>query len=142
MANLIEDGWLHLTDGSDTMKLACREIKWDTIFTPDITHFEGGVSFGYDLGVDWLTVKVSGIIFKTNAAFTIFNTKIRAWQKTGFSLKVQRKAAGDFEPLDGTHTIFPVLLPKGYSDATKIEHAEGETYEVGKAQFDQAGIAS
>lgn len=143
MANLIEDGWLHLSDGSDTMKLACRTIKWDTIFQPDISHYEGGFSFGYDLGTNWVMIKVSGIIFKTNADLTIFQTKLSAWQVAGtIRLSVQRKAAGTLETLDASNTIFPVLASKGYSDVTKIEGEDGEHYEVGKIQFEQSGIAS
>ena len=141
MANLIEDGWLHLTNATDSMKLACRTIKWDTVFDPDITHYEGRISFGYDLGVDWLVIKVSGIIFKSEADLTIFNLKLRSWQLAGsMALRVQRKVAGDFEKMDGTHTYYPVLS-KGIADVTKIEGDDGEHYEVGKIQFELAGIA-
>lgn len=143
MANLIEDGWLHLGNGTDTMKLACRTIKWDTIMQPDISHYEGGMSFGYDLGVNWLMVKVSGIILSSNSDVTIFQTKLSAWQLAGtLQLSIQRKAAGTLETLDASNTIFPVLASKGYSDVTKIEGEDGETYEVGKIQFEQAGMAS
>lgn len=142
MANLIEDGWLHLTNGSDSMKLACRTIKWDTVFDPTIDHYEGKISFGYDLGVDWQVIKVGGIIFSSESDLTIFNLKLRAWQFAGtLALRVQRKAAGDFEKIDGVHTYYPVLS-KGTADATKIEAEDGEHYEVGKLQFELAGIAS
>ena len=80
---------------------------------------------------------------KTEADKTIFSLKLRAWQKAGtLRLSVQRKVAGTLETLDAVNTIFPVLASKGFSDVTKIEGDDGEHYEVGKIQFDQAGIAS
>ena len=143
MANLIEDGWLHLTNGIDTMELACREIKWDVLRAPDITHEVGGWNFGYDLGIKFVIVKVSGILFDTNAKVGIFIDKLNEWLDSGtISLKVQRNTGGSFEPLDGTNTSYPMLSPKGASGIQKIAKENGTVYEVSKCDFEQAGAAS
>jgi len=142
MADLIVDGWLHIGNGTDWMKLACREIKWDRIRNPEISHYEGGFSFGYDMGKKWLVVKVSGMIFETNADVNIFNVNLDSWLDSGpILLKIQRTKAGAFEDLIGTHETVQVLVQKGWSDITKIEHEDGETYEIGKIVFEQAGMS-
>lgn len=143
MATLINNGWLYLSDGTDEMKLACREIKWDAMREPEIIHEVGGWSYGYDLDIDYLIIKVSGILFKTSADHVIFETKLRSWQKSGvINLKVQRKVAGDFEPLDGTYTQIQVLAQKGWQDIQKIANEDGEVYEIGKIAFEEAGQRS
>lgn len=143
MANLINDGWLYLSNGTDDMKLACREIKWDIIRDPEIVHEIGAWNYGYDLGTKFVVLKVSGILFKTNANVNTFNEKFNEWLSSGtITLKVQRNTTGDYEKLDGTYTSFPVLSPKGASGIQKIAKANGTIYEVGKVDFEQAGAAA
>lgn len=143
MANLINDGWLYLSNGTDDMKLACREIKWDILRDPDINHEVGGWNFGYDLGTKYIIVKPSGILFKTNADVSTFIDKLNEWLDLGtITLKIQRNTGGNFEALDGTNTSFPVLSPKGASGIQKIAKENGTVYEVSKCDFEQAGAAS
>ena len=143
MANLIDNGWLYLSNGTDDMKLACREIKWDAIRVPEIIHEVGGWSYGYDLSTDYIMVKVSGILFSSNTDVDLFNLNLREWLSSGvINLKIQRKVAGDFEKLDGTYTQIQVLAQKGWADIQKIAMEDGEMYEIGKMVFEEAGQRS
>ena len=143
MATLINDGWLYLSNGVDIMNLACREISWDIIRAPTISHEVGGFSYGYDLGEEWVMIKVSGIILKSNADVVTFISKFNTWQSSGpISLKIQRNSSVAYEKLDGVYTTFPVLSSKGLSGVKKIAKENGVTYEIGKVMFEQAGVAS
>ena len=143
MANLIEDGWLILSNGTDTLELACREIKWDVILNPTLDHYEGKFSLGYDLSIEFFIFQVSGILFDTNAKYKIFAAKILDWQHTSpFTLKIQRTLAGAFEYPDGTYITYTVLLQKGFAGAQKISKGDQEYYEIGKVIFEEAGVRS
>lgn len=143
MATLINDGWLYLSNGVDIMNLACRNISWDIIRSPTISHEVGGLSYGYDLGEKYIMVKVSGILFGSNADAVTFTLKFNSWLDSGLiNLKIQRNTSTAYEKLDGVNTIFPVLSPKGLSGINKIAKEDGVIYEVGKVAFEQAGAAS
>lgn len=142
MTVLINDGWLWLSNGTDTMKLACRQISYDHPRAPEITHYEGGISFGYDLDLEFIIVKASGIILTNNADMVIFNDKINDWLKTApITLQLQRNTGGSFEKFDGTNTTLTVLS-KGSSGIQKIAHEDGVTYEVTKMEFEESGARS
>ncbi len=143
MATLIDDGWLYLTNGTNIMKLACREISYDLIRSPDISHEVGGLSYGYDLGEKYIIVKVSGILLKSNANKNTFVSTFNTWLDAGsIDLKIQRNTSVAYEALDGTNTILPVLSPKGLSGIKKIAKENGVVYEIGKVMFEQAGALS
>jgi len=143
MATLINDGWLYLSNGTDDMKLACREIEWDCIRDPDITHEVGGWDYGYDLGINYYIVKVSGILFKSATDKDTFVQKLNSWLGIStITLKIQKNTGGSYEKIDGTNTTLPVLCPKGWSGIKKLAKENGVVYEIGKVQFEQAGSMS
>ena len=143
MATLINDGWLYLSDGTDIMMLACREISYDIIRDPDINHDVGALSYGYDMGEKWIQIKVSGIILKTEANKNTFVDKYNSWLDSGLIyLKIQRNTGGAFDKLDGTNTRVEVLSPKGLLGIQKIAKENGVIYEIGKVVFEQSGSLS
>jgi hypothetical protein len=125
------------------MKLACREISWDIIRDPTISHEIGGFSYGYDMGEKWVMIKVSGIILSNNTDKETFIKKFNDWLDSGpIDLKIQRNSSVAYEKLDGDHTTVPVFSSKGLSGIKKIAKENGVVYEVGKVMFEQAGSLS
>lgn len=140
MATLIDDGWLYLSNGSDTMKIACIEISYDHIRDGEANHYEGGINFGYDMNLNYFMIKVSGMVFKTKAAVEIFKDKFNSWLTSApITLRIQDNTAPTYEKFDGTNTTLTVISPKGYSGYKKIAHENGTVWVIDKCGFEEAG---
>jgi hypothetical protein len=142
MVNLIEDGWLYLSNGTDVLELACKKIQWDEIRDPNFNH-QPGFNFVYDLDVDYFIVKVTNVYFNTTAKYELAVATLNAWQKAGiYNLKIQRNVAGAYLKLDGIYTQIQVMMNKGLSNMEKISPEDGEVYTIGKITFEEGGVRS
>lgn len=135
---LINNGWLHLINGTAWMKLACKQITWDWPWKPQITHYAGNGHYGIDLEEQYLVVQAKDILFNNRADFELFCSTLRTWQTAGtFTISISYDGSGYIE-LDGTNTAFTVLS-KGPAKNEKIAPADGTVYKCGQCVFEQAG---
>jgi len=138
LATLIDDGWLHLTNGTDTMKLACKRVTWDWKWNPSIVHYAGGGHYGIDLQEQALRVTAQMVLFGSLSDAETFLSTLRTWQDSGtFSLSVSYDGT-NYIKLDGTNSTFTVVS-KGPGKVEKISPASGTIYAVGQVMFEQAG---
>jgi hypothetical protein len=138
MATLVDDGWLWLTDGVDTLKLACVNVTWDILRFPNIDHYEGDFHLGYDLKRKYILVKVNQIIFDTYAKRKTAINTLNTWQDSGLiDLQIQRKSTGAFEEFVGSNTTLPSLMKYGLKNVQKVVNGDREFYIIGKVDFEQ-----
>ena len=143
MATIIDDGYLELTDGTDTLKLACEEIIVDMVLKPKMKHYEGGTNLGYDLGVNYFIFKVSGVILDSYTKFKNCISYLKSWQASApFSLKIKRDTT-NYTEWDGSNTTFKVLVKGGLKalEALSITQFEDVWY-IGNITFEEAGSRS
>ena len=142
MTKLIEDGWLWVDNGTDSMELAVKIIEHNIPRAPDIMHYNAGGSHGWDLGKKNVIIKVKGIMFETLADMETFQLKIDAWQSAGtIDVKVQVTEGGTYQKLDGTNTVYP-CLHYGTEKGMKLGSGDNTIYEVGQMIFELAGTPS
>lgn len=140
MADIINDGWLYLSDGTDNLKLAAARITWKRVLDSDFTSTEGGFNFGYALGVDYYIWKVGSIYFDTYAKSKDFEAYITEWHKAGtLTMQVRRNTGGDFEAFDKTNTTYKVLLVGGYDGCEKLVAENGTFYVCSKLVLRESG---
>ena len=139
MATIIDDGWVYLTDGTDVIKAQSREVVYDEIWNPEITHYVGGGSYGYDLGMVTRVWKVKGILFDSHTKYDNFVTYLRSWQTSGtITLGIYRNSSSAYWVCDGTNTTYTVLV-RSLQGARKLAPADGDVWEIGMAVFEEAG---
>jgi len=121
MVRPIDDGWLHLDDGTDELYLQCEEIEWDFIDKPIIEHYEGPTNIGVGgANIRYLRVSAKGIFVTTLAKYEDLVKYLLAWNLAGtFNLKVSYDGTNYIE-LDGDNETYPVMMPNGISKAKKI----------------------
>lgn len=144
MVDIIDGGWLWLTDGVDYLKLACVEIEHDIMVDPKIEHYFGGTHTGYDLGKKWLVVKISQIKCKSHTDFSTIIDTLMDWQAAEtITLSIVRNTSNNKIELDGDNTNFPVLIAKpGLKGLKKTSPDNQDRYELGSLKFEQIGAAS
>ena len=141
MAVLINDGYLELTDGSDTMLLFFLECVADFIFKPKIKHYSGPAHLGYSLRKQWLEWTFRNIILETHADFTLFVDTIKDWQRDEpFTLKVKR-SGGSYIEYDGDNTEYTVMVADGglKQMEKKSPGSQDGPYYIRFVKFIQAG---
>ena len=119
-----------------------KRIFWTPIFLPEIEHYEGGINIGYDLGKFFLVIKATDVWLNTNTKYEDFVSYIKSWQQANtLQVEIVRNSSNDKVKLDGTHTIYPVLITKGLS---KIEKMPGDQqkYRINNISMEQKGSAS
>ena len=144
MTTLINDGWLVLSNGTDTMKLACETISIDKMRSPEISHFLGGSSFGYDIDKDsFFIAKASNIYFHSHTDAALCQQKLDSWQSAApFTLQIIRNTSASLTLIGGLYTTITVLMQKGYSGVEKIAKGDQDLWKIGKITFEEAGARS
>lgn len=138
----IADGRLWLGNGTDYLKVFCEHIFYTPVFKPEMEHYEGGISFGVDLSVFYLVIKATGIWFDTNTKFENFVSYIKTWQQANtLQVEVIRDSSDNKVKLDGTNTVFPVLVVGGLKEFEKMPENQ-QLYRMGSIILEQRGTAS
>lgn len=141
MATIIDKGWLWLTNGVDTLKLAAEQVFWDEVRDPQISHYPG-FSFGYDQDTNYYLFTVKRLYFDSHSSYDNFKTYVNTWQVAApFTLKIQRASTGEFESPDGTYEEYQVLH-LGMKKCYKVVNGDEEFYVVENMQFEEAGVRS
>lgn len=141
MTNHIDDGWLLFSNGSDYLKVFCEHILWTPVFMPEVEHYEGGVNFGFDLSKFWVNLKAQGVWLNTNTKYENFVAYIKTWQQANtLQIEVSRDGTNKIK-LDGTNTVFPVLVMRGLQDFEKMPGSQ-EVYKCDMIVLEQNGTAS
>ena len=142
MTDHIDDGWLWISNGSDYLKVFCEHIYWFEVYNPEIEHKEGGLNFGFDLSLYYIIVKASGVWLNTNAKKNNFSAYIKSWQQANtLQIEVIRDSSDNKEKLDGTNTVFPVLVMGGLKKFEKMR-GDQQKYRCDSITFEQNGTAS
>ena len=142
MVTVIDDGWLVLTDGTDTFKVFFQQALVMILFDPTIEHNPGS-HYGFNL-VEYIIIKVSGILFNSTTKYENFMLYMRNWQGTNpFTLSIYKDTSSNKLKLDGENTDFSVLIPSsGIQGGSKIAPEDGEVYRIETITFEQAGASS
>lgn len=140
MATIVDDGWLVLTDGSNTLKLAFQRLVARRVFAgAKIKHYDGGGHYGYDFGKRYWTFNISGIYFKNHTDYDNTVKYLEDWQDAGtFTLSVYRNSSSNLMTFDSDSTI-TVMIPQGGFQVEKIAPYNGTVYVMEKLQLEQAG---
>lgn len=140
---IINEGWLILSNGTDTLKLYFEGCKVSLKMKPNINHFTGQGHFGFDMQKWYLEFKVQKIYGTSHANFSSIIDYLTDWQSLGsFNLQIYRDTSSNMIEWDGDHTTFPVMLKTGLNDMEKIAPRDGVIYVIGNVIFEQAGDAS
>ena len=144
MVDIIIDGWLWVTNGSDYLKLGTEEILWDIMVDPKIEHYYGGAHLGYDLEKKWLVLKVIGIKIKSHANYASIVSNLMAWQVAGsMILSVVRNTSNNKITFDGSNSNYPVLIKKpGLKQMQKVSPDNQDRYRIETLTFEQTGTAT
>ena len=142
MTDHIPDGWLWLSNGSDYLKLFCEHIFWIPMYMPDIEHHEGGVNIGFDLSKFWVVIKASGVWLNTNTKYENFSSYLKTWQQANIlQVEIIRDGSNNKVKLDGTNTVYPVLVVGGLKELEKMP-GDQQKYRLGNLTLEQNGTAS
>lgn len=142
MVLVIDEGWLVLTDGTDTFKVFFQQALVFVIFEPTIEHNPGG-HYGFNL-VEYLVIKVKNLWFNTTAKYENFMSYMRAWEGfTPFTLSIYKDTSDNKLKLDGDNTDFLVLIPSsGIQGGQKVSGGDDTVYRIDGITFEQAGASS
>jgi hypothetical protein len=139
----IGSGWLVLTDGTDTLYLACKNVKWNLkIEGQTIRHYYGKSNSGYDLEKTYLEVRAQRVIMDDDGDFEDMIAWLLDWNADGpFALSIYKNSSSAKIKLDASNTDFEVLLsnPRNFE---KIAPGDRQVYAAGILVFEQAGGAS
>ncbi len=137
----IADGYLWFGNGSDYLKVFCEHIFYNILVLPEMEHYEGGVNLGFDLSKKWIVIKASGVWLNTNAKYENFVTYISTWQQANtLQVEVIRDGTNKVK-IDGTNTIYPVLMTKGLNEIEKMPENQ-EIFRIDNLSLEQRGVAS
>ena len=144
MTNYLEsDGWLHIINGSDTLRAYCENMKWKLVIKGKINHYTGGTNIGIPVQKIYVMIQAEGLWINTNAKTVNYVKYLKSWLASGsVTIKFQRTAAGAFEKLDGTYENFPMMPKNDLGFIEKIAHGDQEFYYVDKLLMEQTGTAS
>ena len=131
-----------MSNSTDYLKVYCELILYSDLVDPEMEHYEGGINIGYDLSKGWLIVKAQGVWFETVAKHDNFRSYIKTWQQANtLQIEVTRNNSNDKIKMDGTNTVFPVLVMKGLIDGKKMP-GEQQIYKIDQITFEQRSTAS
>ena len=140
MTIVINNGWLELTNGTDTLLLYFETLKVDFAMEPTIEHIEGS-NYGFDLSLAYLVFKVKGIIILTHADLSNCIDYLKDWQQVNpFTLKIKRNTTPNYIEWDGDNTSFTVLMKTGLREMEKLSMGSIDgPYRIGLVIFEQSG---
>lgn len=143
MTDHISDGRAWISNGTDYLKVFVEEILWTKMFEPELEHHEGGANIGFDLAKNYIIVKLQGIWLDTATKHDEFISYITSWQQANtLQIEVVRDGSSNKIKMDGTNTIFPVLIRKpGLVDITK-EKGNQQVFKIGSIALEQRSTAS
>lgn len=141
MAPLINNGWLKLTDGSDTMLLFFEECKCDWKLSPTIKHYAAKNHLVYNQQKQWYVWKVKNIHLISHSDFSTFMDTLKDWMSDPpFTFSIIRNTGNDEIEWDGDNETYSVSIAKnGLKGAEKNAPQDGDFYKVGMVVFEQAG---
>lgn len=139
MADIVADGWLWLSSGSDYLKLACKVVKWDYAFNPKLTHMVGEINFGYDLKKRWVVVKAFAVLFSDSDSIEDTISYLKQWNEDGpFTLELIKNNSDDKLKLDGDNTSIEVFAT-GLKAGEKVSPGNQTIYKIEMLTFEQGG---
>ena len=137
MTVIVNNGWLWLTDGTDYLKLRCREVTADLIMKPTFIHAPG-VNFSMDVGTWYWVFKASGVIFNSYTDYTNTLAYLQDWQASAaFTLSVLRNTSENAMAFDGTDTTYTVRLKDGIKGIAKPGNENNTVFEIGALTFEE-----
>jgi len=141
MTVLINKGWLHISNGTDEMKVYFSEASGNIMRDPKFKHYEGGTNIRYDLGKNWLEIQVKDIWFDSHDDLKTFIDKINEWQEAGtLTVGIIRNSSGNHVEFkgDGNGTTFSMLMPSGgLQGITKISRGDQQIYVIRSLRFSE-----
>ena len=138
---MINNGWLELTNGTDTLLLYFESLKVDFAVDPTIEHIEGTFNYGFDLSIAYLVFKIKGIILENHADLSNCIDYLKDWQQAApFTLKIRRNTTPNYIEWDGDNTSFTVLMKTGLREMEKLSRGSIDgPYRIGLAIFESSG---
>ncbi len=141
LTDIISDGYLHFSNGTDYLKVFCEHILYSNLVGPELEHHEGGVNIGFDLSKEWVVIKSVGVWLDTNTKYVNFVSNIKSWQKANtLQVEVIRDGTNKVK-IDGVNTIYPVLMTKGLNEIEKMPGNQ-EKWRIEGIALEQNGAAS
>jgi len=138
----IADGRLWLGNGTDYLQVFCEHVFYTPVFDPDIEHYEGGVNIGFDFNKFFLVIKATGIWLDTITKHDNFFAYVKSWQQANtLQVEVVRDGSSNKLKLDGTNTVYPVLIVGGLKEAEKMP-GDQQKFRIGSITLEQSGTAS
>jgi len=143
MTDHITGGWLHLTNGSDSMYIKFKGLKakfeWIDV---KVKHYKSpnrtGTHYGYWFGALAWEWAFEELWFEDYTDYQSFVRYLFDWQKEGgFTLKVL-KATGEYWAFDYTTTEYTVLCKSGLPSIQK-KQGEQQIYIIKGIIFEQSG---
>jgi len=139
MGVIVNNGWLHLISGSDTLKLFFQKLTWDWKFQPKIKHFASNSHMSYSLGKKLIVMKVKGILFEDESDFEDTLKYIDSWSDSGpFTVKVQKNSDGSFVELDGTNESI-LMMQKDIKNNEHVSPGDQDVWQIGMLILEQGG---
>ena len=138
---IINDGYLHFSNGTDYLKVFCEHILYSNLVGPELEHYEGGINLGFDLSKEWVVIKAVGVWLNTNTKYENFVSNIKSRQKANtLQVEVIRDGTNKVK-IDGTNTLYPVLMTKGLNEIEKMP-GDQEIFKIEGIVLEQRGAAS
>lgn len=135
------NGWLYLSDGSDTMEVWFQRcfVKFNIRPLKEL-HETGALNLIIPGGAQWLEWTVQNILLTSHSDFSTFVDTLKDWSTSdNFTLKINRDGSNYIE-WDGDNTSFTVNLKTGLEGMEKINPGTRDgIYRIGRLVFVQGG---
>ena len=142
MADIIDDGWIHLYDASNSLKLGVEKFVYKLIKKGTNIHLEGGVNIYIPVHVKYIYAVASGIWITSVSDIENYQLYLDTWLSSGtFNLKFTYDGT-NFLKLDGTNTIFPVAVKGDLGMIEKVSNGDQGYFYVDRLILEGCGTAS
>lgn len=138
---IINNGWLHLSDGTDILKVAVEFIRMKLNDDPTIEHYPSsagteGSHLSYSLRTYFWQITAINLLFGTYTERRDFIRYLQAFQVDGFTVKIQRNTGGSFEEFySGVEEIGAKFT--NLNDLEKVAPENGEVYIIASLRLEQ-----
>lgn len=142
---LESDGWVQIYSGSNTLRPYCESIKVKPIHQGKNKHYDGGINVGIPIFKEYVIITLEGIWINTTTKTENYILYLKTWlNSNALNIKVQDDSSGSsFLKLDGTNTIFPVMIKGGdLGNIEKMGYGDQTIYYIDKLVLEQSGTAS
>ena len=138
----IGSGWLIIANNNtptNWMEVYFENARVSFIFESKISHYAGGLHFGYHLGKEWLELLIENIIITSHAKLTLFLDTIKDWQNaSSMYIRIAYNSTPNYVEWDGDNTFFEVLIKDRIQGIHQASSSK-ETFIIERITFEQIG---